>query len=151
MVLSEGLSSGNTTRFAFFQSIYSPESWVDQNSLSSSSLLNLGIFLFMGLIYLPFLAVHISCRYHPYFVVPDGEYDEEHSSRIRMPKGIEAVLLFRVPDIVGDHPRPVEKYLLALRWRDVVLLPVLLGIVNVPLEAGAFLKKSIDIHPQLGI
>jgi hypothetical protein len=33
----------------------------------------------------------------------------------------------------------------------VVLLPVLLGIVNVPLEAGAFLKKSIDIHPQLGI
>jgi SAM-dependent methyltransferase len=55
MVLREGLSSGNTTRFAFFQLTYSPESRVAQNAFSSYSLLNFGIFLLMRLRSHPFM------------------------------------------------------------------------------------------------
>lgn len=149
MVLSEGFSSGNTTCLAFFQSTYSLESWVAQNSLSSSSLLNLGIFLFMGLIHPPFLAVHLSCRYHPYLVPTDGKYNKERPAPIRLPKGIETIFLLRMFYIIRNHQRAVEEYLLALRRCDAVLLPVLLGVVCVPLKPGAFMKKVENIHASL--
>jgi hypothetical protein len=61
MVFSEGFKSGSTTRFAFFQSRYSVESWLAQKSLSSSSLLNSGIFLLMGDVHL----TAIECQGYP--------------------------------------------------------------------------------------
>ena len=54
---------------ALLQSIYSVESWLAQNSRSSSSLLNCGIGLCLLLIYLSFLLALVSSRNDAYFVV----------------------------------------------------------------------------------
>lgn len=68
-----------------------------------------------------------------------------------MPEGIEAIFLFRMLNVISNRQRTVEEYLLALRWRDAMLLPVLFSIVRIPLEASAFLKKGINIHLWLSI
>ena len=52
------------------QSIYSVESWVAQNSRSSSSLLNAGMGLRLLFIDLSFLLALVSSRNDAYFVVP---------------------------------------------------------------------------------
>ena len=55
---------------AVLQSIYSDESWVAQNSRSSSSLLNGGMGLRLLFIYLSFPLALVSSRNDAYFVVP---------------------------------------------------------------------------------
>ena len=137
MVLREGLSSGNTARFAFFQSIYPVESRLAQNALSESSLLNLGIFFFMCCIRLPFLPAHVSCGNHPDKLPPDGKHDKEHPARVRIPEGIETVFLFRVSNIVRNNLGAVEEELLAFRGGYAAPLPVLSGIVPVPVKTNA--------------
>src|SRR5260370_6597467 len=59
---------------ALLQSRYSAESWVAQNSRSSSSLLNCGIGLRLLFIYLSFLLALVSSRNYAYFVVPYYRY-----------------------------------------------------------------------------
>ena len=76
-VLVDGLRREKVGFFsAALQSMYSDESWVAQNSRSSSSLLNAGIGFRLLFIDLSFLPALVSSRNDAYFVVSDCKYQE---------------------------------------------------------------------------
>jgi len=62
---------------------------------------------------------------------------------------METILFLGMPCVKGGDNGTVEENLLALRRSDTVLLPVLFGVVLVPLKARAFLKKVKNIHTWL--
>jgi len=105
----------------------------------------------MGLIHLPFLTIHIPCRDYPDKATSDGKDNKEHPARVRAPKGIKPVFLPGMPDVVRNHHRQIEEYLFGLRRRNMMFLPVLVGIVLVPFEAATSLQDVKNIRHACSI
>lgn len=67
-----------------------------------------------------------------------------------MAEGVEAVFLLGMPGVIRNYQRLVKKYLLALRKKNMVLVPNLFGIMLVPFKSGTF-RQNIEFGHKVSI
>jgi hypothetical protein len=144
MVFRVGLRFANFRLSADDQSTYAVESAAAQNFRSASSVLKSGIFFFMGLIDLRFVAVHVPDRNDPYETPPNGENREQTTIRTGLSQSITALLLDGMTSVAADQERLVKEDILCFFGRDLMQAPVFMGVVPIPIECGtAYLYMSI--------
>jgi hypothetical protein len=102
------------------------------------------------LIKTPFTTMHVSGRDRSNQIASNGEDDSEQASRVGLTEDSEPRLGLRVLEIGEEENRAIEEDLLGLGARDLVSLPVFLGIAVIPLEAGAAGEVVGEICHGLG-
>src|SRR3989338_3454841 len=138
IVSVEGLRLEKATRLAWDQSRYSDESCFDQKSRSWSSVVNLGIF-FIVFILFSFLRACITSRNHSYKTFSFGKRQKQHAPLACFPERIVPLFSARVLD-VGHNKRLVEKDFLTFANRYFMSNPVLFSIAFVPLKPSKMRK-----------